>query len=85
MFKKEITKRAYRQLFCYDGKLTPDGKRVLADLYKYVKMFETGIVDKDQLLFLAGGRDVIEHIIKMLKLTDSETTRRLETELSIDE
>lgn len=83
MFHKAQIKTAYRRTFLDDSRqLTGSGKLVLEDLYKYVRMFRSGVVDKDELLYLAGARDVVCHIMKCLKITDGEMSRHLREEVN---
>jgi hypothetical protein len=79
---------AYRKLFLKNGKLTPDAKIVLKDLYMFTKFYQDVPLDsRDAMVGLAaveGARKVLRHIINITEQSQREPLRVAEEEIFHD-
>jgi hypothetical protein len=74
-------KEAYRRLFLDEhGQLKPESRRVLDDLYAFSRFFQDASLEPQVLAALEGRRQTVRHLVKCLKVTDSELSRLLERE-----
>ena len=58
---------------------SPDGKTILKDLMKSVRLFsDTGVMDNEELRQLEGARNEVRRIIRLAHLSDDELDNILE-------
>jgi len=64
---------AYRRLFLDDhGQLKPEAKHVLDDLANFTRLWKNSPADSMALAVIEGSRQVLRHILKRLKINDTE-------------
>lgn len=81
--KFKRTAAAYRALFLdpATGALTPQGKAVLMDMAAYTRMFKPAPPDAVALALAEGGRQVLAHVLKTLKVTDDALGMMLDEQM----
>ena len=80
--KRSRTVNAYRRLFLDEhGQLKPEAQTVLDDLFSFARFFKTVPAEPQALAVVEGSRQVLRHILKRVKITDSEMKRQMKGEL----
>lgn len=69
---------AYRRLFLDEnGQLRADAETVLDDLFQFARFFKSGSADPQALAVVEGSRQTVRHILKRIKITETESKRQI--------